>query len=342
MKQKLDLLFRLSSYFGRNFIYTQGGGGNVSFKNQEFMWIKPSGTRLKEIKSEKLLTKLDLNLLHTTWNTLKRKRVCGFNINSILKETSLNLNNSVIPTGQYDTPSVETFMHLLLGNFVVHSHFLPGIFLTSASISDKLLASLKQSDPTFKFKKLSYHTPGIPLATAMESIIDESDQKKGIFLLKNHGIVMSSESDTVIYDNIKQLEKLFTDVTGLSSSPSFSFNITYLPEKQLYEFKTDLPYINPDDISSPLTIDYILSFKNNFSKASNYDEISISQQHGLIFYDNKIYFKATNDTYKDYAEILAGQIQSGLWANQLACTLNFLTEQEFQKFTTYAIGKYAR
>ena len=52
--EELINLRRSSSWIGSNVSMVQGPGGNTSLKNSEFMWIKGSGTKLKDVDIAKI------------------------------------------------------------------------------------------------------------------------------------------------------------------------------------------------------------------------------------------------------------------------------------------------
>ena len=50
--QQLNELAAMSNKYGANPEYVLAGGGNTSFKSDDYLWIKGSGTSLATIKGE--------------------------------------------------------------------------------------------------------------------------------------------------------------------------------------------------------------------------------------------------------------------------------------------------
>ena len=50
--EQLDMLAAMSNKYGADAEYVLAGGGNTSFKCQDYLWIKGSGTSLATIKGE--------------------------------------------------------------------------------------------------------------------------------------------------------------------------------------------------------------------------------------------------------------------------------------------------
>jgi len=51
-KNELAALAAMSNQYGANPAYVLAGGGNTSYKSDELLWIKGSGTSLATIKAE--------------------------------------------------------------------------------------------------------------------------------------------------------------------------------------------------------------------------------------------------------------------------------------------------
>ena len=48
-----------SQKIGNDLTLVQGAGGNTSFKNEEFLWVKASGTKLSHAKNKDIFVKLE-------------------------------------------------------------------------------------------------------------------------------------------------------------------------------------------------------------------------------------------------------------------------------------------
>ncbi len=69
----LDNLSELSAEFGTN-EYLKGGGGNSSVKNDTTMWIKPSGTVLRELGPDGFLP-MDREKIHELYGVFTRPSI---------------------------------------------------------------------------------------------------------------------------------------------------------------------------------------------------------------------------------------------------------------------------
>lgn len=184
-------LIEQSLFLGSSTDFVQGAGGNLSVKLDSVMWIKASGTRLKDAGTKQIFLPMDLS--------------------STQKEvlSSENLSNCCIPTNStYGLrPSIETAIHSLLPHkYVAHVHSLGSI---SKAITSSAAVQLEELDIDAKKVFIPYSKPGIPLANAiMEQIrslkIDSSTNL--IILLGNHGLIVASEKINVATELIVSLE----------------------------------------------------------------------------------------------------------------------------------------
>ena len=65
---ELNALAAMSQKYGSNKKYVLAGGGNTSYKSDEVLYIKGSGTALATIKPEQFV-KMDRSLLAKMWET---------------------------------------------------------------------------------------------------------------------------------------------------------------------------------------------------------------------------------------------------------------------------------
>ena len=55
MKKEINELIEISQFFGNKKEYVIEGGGNTSYKEKDFMWIKASGEKLRSISAGEFL-----------------------------------------------------------------------------------------------------------------------------------------------------------------------------------------------------------------------------------------------------------------------------------------------
>ena len=59
-KKELNLFLKASQEIGKNFIFTQGAGGNTSYKDGDSLFIKGSGLKLKDSMKKDIFIEVNL------------------------------------------------------------------------------------------------------------------------------------------------------------------------------------------------------------------------------------------------------------------------------------------
>lgn len=208
MNQELKKLIEVSRYYGQKKEYVIAGGGNTSYKNEKYLWIKASGVNLGNI-NEKGFCVLDRAKLNDIPNH-------QFSANPIKREEEVKnalLNSRTDPSTGL-RPSVETSLHNLFDfSFVVHTH---------STLVNGLMCSNQAAEKTLEiFGKevlyIPYTDPGYILFIAIDEEIKKYKTKFNkepqIVMLQNHGIFVAANSiDEIngIYAKIKsQLKNAF-------------------------------------------------------------------------------------------------------------------------------------
>ena len=116
MKKSLDVLAQLSNKYGSDPAFVIAGGGNTSCKNDDTMWIKPSGISLASITAAQFLPmnrrKLDA-MFEAEYPADRHAR----------EEKVKTLNMGAVCQGASGRPSVEAPLHNVFEQtFVVHTH----------------------------------------------------------------------------------------------------------------------------------------------------------------------------------------------------------------------------
>ena len=193
------LISQMSAKLGQDRLLVQGAGGNVSWKENDILWIKGSGTWLANALLEDIFVPVDLKHLR---NALSKQL---FDIRPItIGEQKLK-------------PSIETFLHALMPHrIVVHLHAIHALSYLIIQDCQKLVETVCQQQ-AINATYLSYHKPGPDLAQALY----ESLQKKStanVILLKNHGIVIGANSIAEIYMALESINKAFTPQNTFSKT----------------------------------------------------------------------------------------------------------------------------
>jgi rhamnose utilization protein RhaD (predicted bifunctional aldolase and dehydrogenase) len=196
MEQNLERLVRISRRYGQDPDYVIAGGGNTSFKNQDKIWVKASGSSMVNIKADDFVC-LDRQKLWTISTAV-------YDNDPIIREEQVreDLNAAVLHPGD-KRPSVETSLHEAIRYaFVVHTH---------PTIVNGLLCSLNSYNTVQRlFGKdalyVEYTDPGYVLFKKINSEltkyrkIHKNDPK--IIFLENHGVFVAA-------DSTEEIEKIY-------------------------------------------------------------------------------------------------------------------------------------
>ncbi|KPJ58841.1 MAG: hypothetical protein AMS15_07560 [Planctomycetes bacterium DG_23] len=197
MEKALTELIKISNAVGKNKLLVQGGGGNTSVKteNGKHMYIKASGTALKDMNAGR------------GWRRLKVKSVL-----SILEDTSITelseterekeivnrLNQACddnIKTGS--RPSVESHLHALLDRCVIHLHPVAVSAYVCAKAGRAELERLFRGEE-FPPLWVPYVDPGYTLAMKVSKLVNAYKKRFGaapkIIFLQKHGLLISTNT----------------------------------------------------------------------------------------------------------------------------------------------------
>lgn len=179
--EELANLRRLSSWIGSSISMVQGPGGNTSFKNSEFMWIKGSGTQLKDADIAEIFVRIDL------------------------------ATGEPNPLIQDLRASIETNLHQLTKfEVVVHTH-------STAAIAAGFRDDIEKVAGAFgRTSVVPYHRPGNSLADGIRNFVDTSMHDYAI--LKNHGLLVWGRTVEEVKHRIVAFENVFTELLEYSEA----------------------------------------------------------------------------------------------------------------------------
>jgi rhamnose utilization protein RhaD (predicted bifunctional aldolase and dehydrogenase) len=199
-------IIRFCSSVGRNPLFVQGAGGNVSWKEADTLWIKASGTWLINAQDEDIFLPVELKNLQ---NELSNK---NFNVTPILKiESELR-------------PSIETILHALMPHkVVVHLHAIEILAHLVRTSCFETMASLINDN--INWELVDYYKPGASLAKAVSLALSNQPTLSTLFL-KNHGVVIGGDNIDEVQDILMQLTK------SLSTTPHYPQDS--LPSKETF------------------------------------------------------------------------------------------------------------
>ncbi len=115
MNKALADLIRISNAAGKDPAFVQGGGGNTSVKTDDgkFMYIKASGTALKDMNSKKGWRRMDLgSVLSVMRDGLIAKLGVHTRETEVVDRLLLACDDNITDGSR---PSVEAHLHAFLG-----------------------------------------------------------------------------------------------------------------------------------------------------------------------------------------------------------------------------------
>lgn len=171
---------------GSDPLLVQGAGGNVSWKDGDVLWIKASGTWLKDALDQDVFVPVDLQAL-----------------NASLKRNDFSVQAKVIGDSSL-RPSIETLLHCLMPHpLVVHVH---AIEVLAWMVRADPIPELKDRLSTFQYpwSLVEYKKPGSDLARVISCAINSNPSVDVVFM-SNHGVVIGGNS---VGDVDKKLQSL--------------------------------------------------------------------------------------------------------------------------------------
>jgi rhamnose utilization protein RhaD (predicted bifunctional aldolase and dehydrogenase) len=167
----------LSAKLGADPLLVQAAGGNTSLKQNGKLWIKASGTWLKDATSKDIFVALDhLKILQALADGHTDAETCAAFV--LPESLALGLR-----------PSIETTVHATMPQSVVlHVHCVNTI---AHAIRNDAAEILRQRLGAFAYAFVPYARPGLPLAASIASVM-----RKGVevLVLQNHGLVVAAET----------------------------------------------------------------------------------------------------------------------------------------------------
>ncbi len=173
--KELKLFLDGTQELGNDFNFSQGAGGNTSYKSNESLFIKASGLKLKKANIENIFVEVNYKkIIHN------------------LNNSSIDPLNEVCKKNERYKPSIETTMHAILPQkYIFHLHCLNTISLVIQNNFEKELRFLFKD---LNYAVIKYTMPGISLTKEIQSKL--KDFTPDVLFLSNHGLVVGSNSVT--------------------------------------------------------------------------------------------------------------------------------------------------
>ena len=195
MNKDLAKLIKISNTTGKDPSLTQGAGGNTSVKTADgrFMFIKASGTALKDMTVHRGWRKLRLDKLH---GVIKNKCLAKMTTGKREKEIlSLHLISCCDGIDSSARPSVEANLHALLDKCIIHLHpLVVGAYVNSKNGRAEIgkLFKSEKCPPLW----IPYAPPGYPIAIKTSRLVaayeKQYGQKPAIIFLAKHGLFVTA------------------------------------------------------------------------------------------------------------------------------------------------------
>jgi len=243
MNEPLNIIEKQVKQFcgriGTDPLLVQGPGGNVSWKDNDVLWIKASGKWLAKACDEEIFVPVSL---------------------SYLQEAISNKNFSCPPLILGDTklrPSIETMLHALMPQKVIaHLHAVEALAHLVRKNAETRIAEL--INDSIKWVFVDYYKPGAELAACVSAKLTLIPDAEVIFL-KNHGIVIGAP-------DIPNLDRILQTITKLLfTKPHFTelIQFDFAIEKSPNIFGNDFAFINDPEINRLSTNSYLISRLQN-------------------------------------------------------------------------------
>ena len=195
MNEALSQLIRMSRAVGRDRTLVQGGGGNTSVKTADgkYMYIKASGTALKDMSKTRGWRRMRLD---SVLSIIKDKSLARLETHA--RETEV-VNRLLLACDDNVTgparPSVEAHLHGFLDKCVIHLHpSAAGAFVNAKNGKAQLKKLFKTE--TIPPLWVSYTDPGSTLAKKIARLVKNYQKQFGkkpeILFLHKHGLFISA------------------------------------------------------------------------------------------------------------------------------------------------------
>ncbi len=273
----------ISNYVGERFDLVQAGGGNTSFKTENLMFVKSSGSCLSNLDINKNYVGLNYsNIKNKINDKFFMKDGCSnnkFNLVTDLNKKEREIEckkivDSNIVFLKNFKPSIETSLHCYTHKLCVHIHPIQFNYISSLPNCDDIINSIFDN-----FIIIDYVTPGIDVTL---ELVKKYNGEKIIFM-KNHGLVITS-------DSVIELKNILDNtIEKLETYSNLNFNLYKIVNKISKEMNM---------ITNEKTITYMSEniFINNYINSNSLDNIFRPYFPDKVVYCGTSYLIFTLDT----------------------------------------------
>lgn len=238
----------ISRAVGRHPAYVQGGGGNTSVKmDGNLMAIKASGYLLSDVTEEDGFSVVDY------------KAIRDYLDNPDNSEDAFvqRIKSMVVDT--INRPSIETGFHVLLDDYVIHTHSVYANILT-CSQEGKALAEKLFPDALW----ITYATPGRELTLKIRDAIAQHPCRPEIIFLQNHGIIVTGKTSTTALDSHDSLNNTIQKFFGIDQNAFDSWDtimdFDYVKEHVLFPDQVVYTSMGQENLTSLAATQTLLAY----------------------------------------------------------------------------------
>ena len=259
---EIKKFLKLSKSVGEDFNLIQGPGGNTSYKDDNLIYIKKSGSFLSESEDGDIFIVENIKELEEFYK---------------LSDNYEKFNSEM---------SIETPLHIIFKEkYVFHYHSLLSIIISTKYKLELIKKFCFENNISW----IPYKRPGTDLAK--EVLKNISEDKVKIYFLQNHGMLIASNTLSLIDSSIKSTEALFKNKLQIDGSLRFDMLHLINSNSQLFEysFKEHFQFENLEKINDKYFFpDHAVFGSKIFQKYTPQMNI----ENDIVYYqNNKIFVK---------------------------------------------------
>ena len=211
MNKALADLIKISNITGKDTALVQGGGGNTSVKTADgkYMYIKASGTALKDMNKKDGWRRMRLDAVLSVIRDKKLAKLDAGTREPEVVDRLLLACDDDVKTGA--RPSVESHLHAFLDKCVIHLHPIAVGAYVNAKNGKAELEKLFKNE---KFPPLwvPYTDPGFMLAKKIANLVGDYQNRFGkkpaIMILEKHGLFVTATTAEAALRLVRKVIKL--------------------------------------------------------------------------------------------------------------------------------------
>ncbi len=300
MEQGIKDLIEISQYYGKQKDFVLAGGGNTSYKNDRYLWVKASGFSLSTI-GEAGFAKLDRAQLDEV-STKKYSE----NVLQREEEIKNDLLKSRVEPEKEQRPSVETSLHNLIGfSFVVHTHSTKVNGLMCSKLAAEKTAELFGDQVLY----VAYEDPGYILFKVVEEAILKYRAEKGtepaVIFLQNHGVFVGANSideiKAIYNDLIAKLDAVYGEEPAIEGLPLSAEAAKIVPAIRMM--------VSGDGLKTVRLVNNTLL--SNYLLPENYPDVSAPfTPDGIVYANSSFIYTEYNDDVDVFLQAVSKEIES--------------------------------